>query len=394
MDDQDKNRNRRGEFATALLFAAAITLVSFAAGLATHRLLEWRRAQVAAQPLGVFWEVWDLLDRGFYGELPSADERTYGAVRGVLDLLDQYTIFLEPQPTEVERDRLSGAYAGIGVDLWRDAEGFVVLSPYPDSPARAAGVLTGDRLLAVDARDVLTGTLDQIRVWLRGEVGTPVTVTLSRPPTPPFDVTIAREEIYVPTVSYRLVDQDPTIGYLQISSFGERTLTETAAALDSLLADDVSRLVLDLRDNGGGLIAPAVEVADMFLDDGAILIEQRRGEEEIVTQATAGGAAVEMPVIVLVNHSTASAAEILAGAIQSRARGILLGEATYGKGSVQLIFGLSDGSSLHVTSAVWLLPNRQPVEPDGLTPDMVIARADELTDSQLDRAIQYLMTGE
>ncbi|MGD1993501.1 MAG: S41 family peptidase [Anaerolineae bacterium] len=389
-----ESHNNRSDTYFVLLVVALVFLIGALGGFAAHRLLAYRRAQAAAEPMTVFWEAWGQIEQNFYGDVPSAQIRTYGAIRGALDLLDSHTIFLEPQTGEVERDRLSGAYGGIGVDIWRDGRGNVILSPYPGSPAGEAGVEERDQLVAVDGRSVVTATIDEIRVQLRGEVGTEVTLTLERPPAPPFDLTLIREEIQIPSVTYRVLEESPTTGYLEISSFTGRTPQETRLALDALLHAGVTELILDLRDNGGGLIGPATEVADLFLNDGVILYEIRQGGEEQPTDAEPGGPATELPLVVLVNRSTASAAEIVAGAIQRLDRGVLVGESTYGKGSVQLIFGLSDGSSVHITSAKWLLPDQEPVEPDGLTPDVVVAQSDELMDAQLERAREYLESSE
>jgi carboxyl-terminal processing protease len=374
----------------AFLIVALIFLLSASGGFVTHRILARQQAEAAAEPMTVFWEAWEILEQVFYGQVPPAQQRTYGAIRGAFSLLDSHTIFLEPQTGEVERDRLSGAYGGIGVDIWRDGDGNVRLSPYPESPAEDAGIEPRDRLVAIDDQAVITETIDEIRVQLRGEVGTEVTLTLERPPPPPFDLTLARQEIRIPSVTYRVLEQSPTTGYLEIESFTGRTPQETREALDVLLGAGITELVLDLRDNGGGLIVPATEVADLFLDEGVILYEIRQGGEEQPTHAERGGPATELPLVVLVNQSTASAAEIVAGAIQRLDRGALVGDSTYGKGSVQLIFSLSDGSSVHITSAKWLLPDREPVEPHGLTPDIAISQRDDLTDTQLDRALTYL----
>ena len=195
----------------------------------------------------------------------------------------------------------------------------------------------------------------------------------------------------MPSVSYRVLDEAPSVGYLHVTNFTERTPVEASEALDALLAAGVSRLILDLRDNGGGLIHSAVEVADAFLDGGVVLFETRRGGQETTFQAEPGGAATELPLVVLVNNSTASASEMIAGALQVRERATLIGEQTYGKNSSQLIYVLTDGSSLHVTSAVWLLPNRQSIGPEGLSPDLRAAQPEgEPRDEQLDRAVRYL----
>jgi carboxyl-terminal processing protease len=389
--------NRRS-LAKDLLYTVIVMTLSlaipFASGFVVHRFLEHGFA-TPTQPLDPFWDVWNLLDENFYGHLPSAQERTYGAIRGALETLgDSYTIFLEPQSGEVERDRLAGVYGGVGVDIWREGDGGVNLFPYADSPAETAGVQSGDSLLAVDEAPVAPLTTDEILVLLRGDVGSDVTLMISRPPTPTFDVVVTREEIRIPSVTYRLLDDAiPQIGYIHITRFTERTSEEATEAISALISDGATSLILDLRDNGGGLITPAVDVADLLLDGGTILFEETRDDERTFS-ATQGGIAADIPLVVLVNRSTASAAEIVAGAIQARERGILIGTQTYGKGSVQLIYQLSNGSSVHVTSAVWLLPNRQPVGPNGLLPDIAIEWSDEIEDPQLRRAIDYFQTGE
>ncbi len=377
-----------------LLLTLLVCLLSFVGGAVAQRLMAQRQEELRNRPLAVFWEAWDLLDEYFYGDLPSPQERTYGAIRGMLGLLnDPYTLFLEPQPGEIERDQLNGAYGGIGVDLWRDPDGRVVLSPYPNSPAEEAGVQAGDVLLAVDHQSIDASGLDDIRTRLRGEVGTTVTLTIARPPTPSFDLPVARAEIQIPSVTSRMLDQAPSIGYLHITGFTSRTPDEAREAVNSLLAAGASQIVLDLRDDGGGLIQSAVDVAGLFLDDRVVLIEAGRGQESVF-RTDSGSVAADLPLVILVNGSTASAAEVVAGALQVYERGTLIGEQTFGKGVVQHIYTLSDGSSLHVTFAAWLLPNHNPIPPDGLVPDIPVAATGDLQDAALERAIHYFQVGE
>jgi carboxyl-terminal processing protease len=373
----------------------ACMCLAFTAGFGSY----WLRARPVRsnrpQTLGVFWEAWDQVEEHFYGELPSARERTYGAIRETLALLDDpYTVFVEPQPRELERDRMRGAFGGIGVTVWRDAEGRMVLSPYSQGPAERAGVREGDILLAVDGEQVADGTtVDEVRARLHGEVGTSLTLTISRPPTPPFELTITREEIQVPSVTWRVLDLGPDardIGYMQVESFTERTDEEITAALQELQGVHVSGLVLDLRGNSGGLIEPAVATASQFLRDGLVLVELHRDAQEQTFPVRAGGVATAIPLAVLVDSGTASAAEIVAGALQDRDRAPLIGEPTFGKGAVQLIYDLSDGSSVHVTSAVWLTPDRHQIEGQGLTPDVTVPRGGGPRDEQLDQAVAYL----
>jgi carboxyl-terminal processing protease len=367
--------------------------LTYVAGFGTYRLWDELTQFGQPEPLGVFWEAWEYVEQTFYNELPSSRERTYGAIRQTLALLnDPYTIFVEPQPSELERDRRRGSFGGVGVTPWRDAGGQMVLSPYPDSPAERAGVREGDVLLAVDAEAVTSETtVDDVRARLHGEVGTPVTLTLSRPPTPQFDLTITRDEIQVPSVTWRVLDQAPGVGYLRIEVFTERTGDEVLAALQALREAKTTGLVLDLRDNSGGLIDPAVAAASQFLRDGVVLVELRRGAGERSFPVRGGGTATDVPLVVLVNNGTASAAEIVAGALQDYGRAPLVGEPTFGKGSVQQIYDLSDGSSLHVTSAIWLTPERHRIEGQGLTPDVTVPRGDGPQDEQLDRAVATLV---
>ena len=347
--------------------------------------------------MGVFWEAWRIMEQDYYGELPTDQERTYGAIKEALVLLgDPYTIFVEPQPRELERDHMRGSFGGIGVDIWYDAEGQMVLSPYPDSPAAEAGVLEGDILLALDGEQITTETIDDVRAYLHGEQGTTVTLTLTRPgpdgsPTPPFDLTITRGEIRVPSVTWRVIAHAPTVGYIHVQGFTDRTDEEVLDALDDLKGQGIASLILDLRDNFGGLVSPAVSVASQFLSDGVVMIEQKRTAEENIYSVQSGGIATDIPMVVLVNGNTASAAEIVAGALQDHGRALLIGERTYGKGSVQLIYDLSDGSSLHVTSAIWLTPNRTRIEGRGLAPDVLALQAGGPQDTQLDYAVEYLL---
>jgi carboxyl-terminal processing protease len=268
----------------------------------------------------------------------------------------------------------------------------MVLSPHPNSPAETAGIRAGDILLAVDGNAISESTtIDDVRAQFHGEVNTPVTLTISRPPTPPFDITVIRAQISVPSVSWRILDQAPDVGYIRIESFTEKTSDETSAALQELLYTEVvAGLILDLRDNSGGLLDPTVATASQFLQEGNVLLEMDRDGRERAFPVQDSGIATDVPLSVLVNGGTASAAEILAGALQDHNRGALIGEPTFGKGSVQLIYDLSDGSSLHVTSAVWLTPQRHRIEGQGLTPDIRIPRGEGLEDEQLNTAVGFL----
>jgi carboxyl-terminal processing protease len=383
-----------GLFLVSLAFGSGFVVASFQPRQPQPKAVQ--NTLLDSGPLSVFQEAWDLIEKDFFGSLPTNRERVYGAVRGLLETVDDpYTTFVEPIPRRFEQDDLRGSYGGIGVALNRTADGQVVLSPYRDSPAAQAGILEGDVLLAVD--DVpITAEMDvtqEVTARIRGEVGTAVTLIIHRgAETLTFSIT--RQVIEIPSVTWHVLDQAPSLGYVQVSSFTDRTAGELKDALDELLAGDVQGLVLDLRNNGGGLLQSAIDVADQFVDGGVILYERRKGQEEKSYIANQGGLALRIPLVVLVNHGTASASEIVAGAIQDRERGLLVGEPTFGKGSVQLIFDLSDGSSLHVTAARWYTPNRHQLDGVGLTPNLSV-EADSQSDAdvQLERAITFLQSG-
>ncbi len=347
-----------------------------------------------SSPTDLYGEAWDAAERSFYGQVPSETVRTYGAIRGMLQAYnDPYTSFFEPPATQQQSQQLAGKFGGIGSTVRRETDGRIVLSPFPDRPAAHAGVQDGDVLVKVDAQAITPDmTFDVISQLLRGEVGTPVTIGVLRE-TRALTFTITRAEISVPSVTWRVLGEAPSIGYVAISIFAQPTKDELVRAIDDLRSKGATKLILDLRDNGGGLLDSAIDVSSQFVD-GLVVIEARRTGGDRNFNASSTGAARDLPIAVLVNGSTASASEIVAGAIQDRQRGKLIGDQTYGKGSVQNILPLSDGSSLHVTVAQWLTPSRRQITGKGLTPDVLVGRSpDDVNagrDPQLMKAIEEL----
>ncbi len=382
----------------ALLAALLIFGLGAGAGYGAYWYLNRNQpASEEAQQFDIYWEVWHIVQDKFYGNVPSDATPTYAAIRGALSTLqDPYTLFVEPQPRALEKAELQGQFGGIGALVSRGEKGEVILDPMVDSPAEQAGVKKGDMVLKVDDTPITsTMTTDEVLVLIRGEVGTKVVLTLQRSGTAePVVVTITRATIETPSVEWRVLEQDPSIGYIHIRLFTERTPRELERALQDLKGAGAARLILDMRDNPGGLLDAAVSVASQFLRDGVVLYEDRKDEPEKSYVVTKGGAALDQPLVVLVNRATASASEIVSGALQDRQRGPLIGEQTYGKGSVQLVYDLSDKSSLHVTVARWFTPNRQRIDGQGLTPNIELPLSDADrqagADPQLERAIAYL----
>jgi carboxyl-terminal processing protease len=382
---------RRRQLPRLLAGLVACLCLAYAAGFGAYRLRE-QVAQGArsANPevVRVLWEAWDRVEKHFYGPLPSVKARTYGAIRTSLELLDPYTVFVEPQPRELERDQLRGVYGGIGVAVWRDGEGQIALDPFPESPAARAGLRKGDVLLAIDGEPVTAGTgATDVEAELHGDVGTDVTVTISRPTASVLDVTITREQIERPSVTWRQLTAN--VGYIGIERFTERTYSEVEEALRALERAQATELVLDLRSNAGGLVDAAVAIAGLFLQEGDVVLYQSGRAGERIFRAKSGNV-VALPLVVLVDGGTASAAEIVAGALQGHDRAVLVGDATFGKGSVQEIYDLTDGSSVHITAAVWLTPDRHQIDSQGLMPDIPVQSSDGPRDEQLDRALFYL----
>ena len=343
----------------------------------------------------VFWDVWEHVERDFYGDLPSDEEVAYGAIRGLLDATeDPYTYFIEPSDHAIEEAQLEGRHGGIGAEYVMTEGYLVVVAVLEDSPAERAGLLTGDVIVAVDGTDVLGLSQNEAILLIRGKgVGTQAVLTVVRGgQAEPLTITAMREEVDVPTVVWEMKEED--VGYVRVSLFGNRTSSELDRALRALKAGGAATLVLDLRDNPGGIVDTAVDVASQFINTGVIFYERDKGGQDKLFNAQRGGVATDLPLAVLVNGGTASAAEIVCGAIQDHDRGPLIGERTYGKGSMQNIRELSDGSSVHVTIAHWLTPERHEIEGAGLTPDLEVASSqagvEEVEDPQLQAALHYL----
>lgn len=342
----------------------------------------------------LFDEAWDRVRNNFIGTVPSDTVREYGAIRGALATLDdRYTTFIEPQSRALERDHMRGSFGGIGVSFTRNERGEIVLAPVPDGPAARAGVQRGDILISIDGIALPAPATFEDVARIRGEVGTSVTIEVLRTGQR-LAFTIVREKIEINSVEWRpitttIAGQSATIGYLRITGFTERTGEEVKQALGALDALDSQAYLIDLRDNGGGLLSAAVDVASEFLTDGVVAFERKRDQPEVAFRVRSDRSrrVDDKPIAVLINGNSASAAEVVAGAIQDHKRGPLIGEKSFGKGSVQLIFDLADGSAVRVTVAKWLTPNRRELDGVGLTPDIAVTGAPE---AQLERAVSAL----
>jgi carboxyl-terminal processing protease len=347
--------------------------------------------------LAPFWEAWDIVHARFVDQPLDDIALVRGAIQGMLAALgDEHTFYMDPEEYQQANIPLDGDYEGIGAWVDADTEFLTIVSPMPNSPAERAGLQPGDQIIAVDGEDMtgVDGNLVIRRVL--GPAGSQVRLTIRREGEPdPFDVVLTRERIVVPSVEARMLESG--VAYVQLLTFGTDTGPDLRASLENLMAQDPVGLVLDLRGNGGGYLNTAVEVASEFISEGTILIERSGAGEEQSYQASAGGVATDIPLVVLIDGGTASASEIVAGAIQDYERGVLVGETSFGKGSVQVWEPLrSDGGAVRVTTARWYTPLGRLIHGIGLTPDVEVippeGGAPPGTDPALDKAVEILTT--
>lgn len=385
------------------LLVALVTSVAFLAGFAARAPLIPGPTTAAAGPASsseartfrIFWEAWRILEHDFYGDLPGAQEMPYSAIQGVIDDLgDKYTAFLEPEMAAIVREDMSGSFDGIGAIVNMNDDGQLeIVRPFEDRPAARAGLEAGDIVLAVGDTAIEKMSVFEAVALIRGPAGSVARLTIKRQGVEdPFIVEVVRQKIEMPVVESKMLDDD--IAYLKLSEFNAQATSKLKADLRSLLAEEPKGLIFDLRDNPGGFLNVAVEIGSQFVSEGAILIEKLKDGQDRDYPAQSGGLATDIPLAVLVNGASASASEIAAGAIQDTDRGILIGEQTLGKGSVQLSHYLSDGSELRVTIARWFTPNGRAIHEEGLTPDIQVDMTEEDIkagrDPQLQRAIEYL----
>ncbi|MFN2125501.1 MAG: S41 family peptidase [Candidatus Promineifilaceae bacterium] len=349
--------------------------------------------------LSTFYEVWGLINDEFDGQLPEDKELLYGAIAGSLNSLDDaYTRFIRPEIAERLRDDLDGSVSGIGAIVRPSDDGIIeIVRPLDGQPADLAGLKAGDLIIAVDGQSIAGMSFDEVLLMIRGPQGESVSLTIMREGAQePLEFDLVRAEFEVPVVETQLFDEETrTIAYLRLSSFTRAADQEVTDALTTLLAQNPDGMILDLRDNGGGFLDQAVAIADRFLPEGIVLYERNNaGSVNETFRSQTGDIAEEIPLVLLVNAGSASASEIVAGAVKDNGRGILIGETTFGKGSVQHVHTLSDGSELRVTIARWFTPNNLSISEEGITPDIEVATPEDLggeDDTQLQRAIDYLL---
>ena len=347
------------------------------------------------QTFAPFWEAWDLLHEEFVEQPLDDTKLMQGAIRGMMEASgDKHTSYMDPGEYQLFMTGLSGQLEGIGAYVDTTNDTLSIVSPLPGSPAEAAGLLPGDKIIKVDGEDVtgLPGT--EVIFKVRGPAGTTVHLEVEREGHADLlKFEVVRARITIPSVETEMLDDG--IAYVKINEFGDQTAEDLIAALKPMMEQNPKGLVLDLRNNGGGYLSSAVSVASQFLPDGRILIERYGDGREVPFDVERGGLATGVPMVVLINKGSASASEIVAGAIQDHDRGLLVGETSYGKGSVQLPHELdNDQGAVRITVAYWLTPNGRHIQDVGLTPDKPVELSDAdrqaKLDPQLDAAVELL----
>lgn len=361
----------RADLFQMVLLAAVMILVTITAFL-LGVMYERRTNPANSTEMASFWQAWDIIEENYYGELPDEDARKYGAIQGlVASLNDPFTSFAPPAQAEVRRQQIDGHFGGIGVTIAPNEQNqIVVAAVLPGNPGEKAGLLPGDVFMEVDGMPTTGWSQDMLVQAVRGEIGTSVNLRMYRPgDDSTYDVSVQRAIIETPTVSSENRDG---IGYIYLSSFNGVATSQLETHLRALLDEDVRAIILDLRGNGGGLLDQAVSVADLFLDEGLVLTERSQNGEQQTFRSDSGDMGEQIPMVVLTDSGTASASEVVAGALRDRGRATLIGQNTFGKGVVQLVYNLIDGSQLRVTSAAWYTPSGEAIHQLGLKPDVVV----------------------
>jgi carboxyl-terminal processing protease len=415
--------SKRWKVVLAIAAALGVASVAFSSGLAVGLLIPQLSSDSDSPPIEIsvpeiaerdggpapmttdrqaliepFWETWDILHEEYVDQPLDDAALMQGAIRGMVDSLgDPHTSYMTADEFQQANFPLDGEYEGIGAWVDTDGEFLTIISAMPGSPAERAGLLPGDEVIAVNGED-MTGVDGNLVIRnVLGPAGTPVTLTIRREAVgDPFDVEIIRESISLPSVESELLEVD--IAYVRLQNFGAETTGDLDGDLRRLMRDEPLGLILDLRGNGGGFLSTAIDVASQFIGEGVVLIERFGDGSETIYEAEPGGQATEIKLVVLIDGGSASASEIVAGAIQDQGRGLLVGETSFGKGSVQNWVELSgDEGAVRVTIARWYTPNDRQIHGVGLSPDVeVLVPAEELADGgdpQLDAAIDLILGG-
>ncbi len=348
-----------------------------------------KKIEPADVDLSIMWEAWGQLETNYlHQEKLNTKEQVYGATKGVISSIgDPYTAFLTPEETAKFEESISGEFEGVGAEIAIKNDNLIVIAPIKGAPAELAGLRAGDYIFKIDGTPTFGMSASEAVTLIRGPKGEKVTLTVLREEEEkPVDITIVRDTIFVKSVEFEMRGE---IALLTLSQFGSEVVREFREILPQVVMENPKGMILDLRNNGGGLLDASLEVATEFFDEKVIVrTKGRKMGESGDLKSGKDGAFVDIPLVVLVNVGSASASEIFAGAVQDHKRGVVVGEKTFGKGSVQNVLPLSDGSSLKVTIAEWLTPAERSIHEEGITPDIEVGMTKEDFENDQDPVIE------
>lgn len=345
----------------------------------------------------LFWETWKTLEEEFVEpEKLDIQEMIYGAISGMVESLsDPYTVFFNPQETEEFFEEAEGIFEGIGAEIGIKKDQLLIIAPLEGTPAERASLLPGDKILKIDGRDTFDLAIEEAVNLIRGPKGTEVILTVFREGwRESKEIKIVRSVIKIPSLKWELIEGD--IAYLKIYQFFERTDKDFRKKAIEILASPAKRIILDLRNNPGGYLDVAQEVAGWFLEKGEVVVieDPGPGKEQKIYKAEGNEKLLDYPLVILINQGSASASEILAGALRDNRQILIIGETSFGKGSIQELVELRGDSSLKVTVANWLTPNGKLITDEGLEPDIKVEMTEEDyeedRDPQLEKAIEII----
>jgi carboxyl-terminal processing protease len=373
-----KNRER----IVWIIVVGILLVVTTASGISNW--LQAGNTEKTYDQLRLFNEVFNLLRTEYYDESKvQPDKLIPGAINGMVGALgDPHTSYFTKEQFDELKTDTKGEFGGLGIVIGLRDGWITVISPIDDTPAQRAGIIAGDKIVEIDGASTEGFTTMDAVQKLRGDVGTSVTITVKRKAEKePLEFTITRGVIKLETVKSTIIDDH--IGYLRISQFSEPTADAMRDHIGKLLDKGIDSLIVDLRNNPGGLLSSAIEVSDMFLTEGTIVSTRGRDpEQNQMFMATPKAIAPDIPLIVMVNEGSASGSEIFAGAIRDNKRGILVGEHTFGKGSVQTVRELPEGAGIRITTAIYYTPSGESIHKDGIKPDVEV-KGVEITQAEL-----------
>jgi carboxyl-terminal processing protease len=343
----------------------------------------------------IFWDVWELIEEKYVDRPVDTTEMIYGAISGLIDSLDDpYSVFMDPQESKEFMEDMEGTFEGIGAEIGIRKDVLTIIAPLDGTPAEKAGLKAGDKIIEIDGQSTIDITLDEAVRRIRGEKGTEVVLKiLSEDENKPKEIKIIRGLIDVKSVEWEIKNIDRTdLAYIKIRRFDEDTATELKKIANEINSSSAKGIILDLRNNPGGYLNTAVETASIFIEGKEVVVVEDFGNDIKKEYKSSGREKLaHLPIVVLINKGSASASEILAGALRDIRKTKLVGEKSFGKGSVQELEGLKDESAVRLTVAKWLTPSGQCIKDEGLEPDIKVEMTDEDINNGIDKPLEEAM---